>query len=275
MSHFKAGPIQPGDLVLGNLEIRMAERKEEIEAVQALRYRIFYVEMSAKPTADMYKKERDFDDFDDFCDHLLILDHRLGDKPEESIVGTYRLLRRSAVPQDKSFYSSGEYNISNLLHQPGELLELGRSCVDAAYRTRPTMYLLWSGIAAYVFYYDIQLMFGCASIPEVDVQVLSLPLSYLYFYHLAPDYLRTTALQDRHIEMRRMEKHLIEPKQALATLPPLIKGYLRLGGFVGDGAVFDPQFHTTDVCMIVRTDLVTKKYYRHYEQRHRRPINSI
>ena len=272
MAHFEKRPIQPGELILGNLEVRMAEQNEDLDAVQALRYRVFYVEMSAKPTPDMHSRKRDFDDFDNFCDHLLILDHRRGRRPEEAIVGTYRLLRRSAIPQDKSFYSSSEYNLSSLLNQHGELLELGRSCVDAEYRTRPTMYLLWSGIAAYVFYYDIQLMFGCASIPEVDLQTLSLPLSYLYFYHLAPCSLRTTALQHRHIEMRRMKKHHVEPKKALATLPPLIKGYLRLGSFVGDGAVFDPQFHTTDVCMIVCTDLVTSKYYRHYE-RHHRPIH--
>ena len=76
----------------------------------------------------------------------------------------------------------------------GEILELGRSCVDAAYRNRPAMQLLWRGIAAYVFHYDIALMFGCASLPGTDPDALAVPLSYLHHHHLAPRRLRPRAL---------------------------------------------------------------------------------
>ena len=148
-------------------------------------------------------------------------------------------------------------------------MELGRSCVDARYRGRAAMQLLWGGIAAYVFHHKIDLMFGCASLPGTDTDALAAQLTYLYYYHLAPPALRPRALPHRYIEMRRLDRDEIDPKRALITLPPLIKGYLRLGGFVGDGAVIDAQFNTTDVAVIVKTDLVTESYYRHYDRRNR------
>ena len=144
---------------------------------------------------------------------------------------------------------------------PGEILELGRSCVDPAYRQRPAMQLLWSGIAAYVSHYGIALMFGCASLPGTDPDALALPLSYLHHHHLAPLGLRPRALADRYVEMGRLDRQAIDRRRAVAALPPLIKGYLRLGGFVGDGAVIDEQFNTTDVCIVVKTDLVDREIF--------------
>ena len=116
------------------------------------------------------------------------------------------------------------------------------------------MQLLWGGIAAYVFQYKIDLMFGCASLHGTDPDALASELSYLYYYHLAPSALRPRALPHRYVEMRRLDRDEIDPKRALAALPPLIKGYLRLGGFVGDGAVIDAQFNTTDVAVVGRAD---------------------
>jgi putative hemolysin len=110
-------------------------------------------------------------------------------------------------------------------------------------------------------------MFGCASLPGTDPDAIAIPLSYLHHYHLAPPALRPRALAERYVDMRRLHPNAIDSAGALAALPPLIKGYLRLGGFVGDGAVIDPQFNTTDVCILVKTDLVTGKYSRHYERR--------
>jgi putative hemolysin len=250
----------------GNLGVRLAETRAEIDAAQALRYRVFYDEMGAQPSEAMARLRRDFDDFDAICDHLLVLDHARG-TGHEAVVGTYRLIRREAAARYGRFYSAAEYDISAMLAYPGEILELGRSCVDARYRTRPTMQLLWRGIAAYVFHYDIEVMFGCASLPGIDPTALALPLSYLHYYHLAPPELRTRALGERYVAMQRLPYGEVDPARGLAELPPLIKGYLRLGGFVGDGAVIDEQFNTTDVCIVVKTDLVTEKYYRHYERR--------
>jgi len=254
------------DIRSGPLQVRLAETAADIDAVQALRYQIFYESLGARPLPEMSRRQRDFDRFDNDCDHLLVLDcgHGRGRSP---VVGTYRLLRRDAARRLGGFYSADEYDIAPLVAHEGEILELGRSCVDAAYRQRPAMHLLWNGIAAYVFHHDITLMFGCASLPGTDPDALATPLSYLHYYHLAPPALRPRALNERYVDMRRLSIGAIDPGRALAALPPLIKGYLRLGGFVGEGAVIDDQFNTTDVCILVKTDLVTAKYSRHYERK--------
>ena len=161
-------------------------------------------------------------------------------------------------------YTSGEFDIGRLNAWPGEVLELGRSCVDAEYRNRRAINLLWRGIAIYLKRHNIQLMFGCGSLPGTDQDALRLPLSYLYHYHLAPRHIRPRALEERYLQMDLMPKDDVDPKQALETIPPLIKGYLRLGGFVGDGAVLDPDFGCIDVCIVVLTEMMTEKYARHY-----------
>ena len=269
------------DLTVGSLEVRLAASAAEVDAALALRYRVFYEEMGATPTAAMAARRRDFDALDEHCDHLLVLDHA---RPEaERVVGTYRLIRRAAAAGHGGFYSACEYDISRLLEYPGEILELGRSCIDAAHRTGSVMQILWRGLAAYIFRYDIQLMFGCASLPGIDPEAHALPLSYLYYHHLAPPALRAKALPERYVDMKRMPREAFDPNVAFNSmkldprsggnsLPPLIKGYLRVGGCVGDGAVIDTQFNTTDVCIIVKTDLITSKYMRHYDRGGRKDI---
>src|ERR1700722_269370 len=111
------------DLKLGSLEVRLAQTAAEIDAAQALRYRVFYEEMGAKPTAAMAARARDFDEFDAHCDHLLVIDHMR--KNKNQVIGTYRLIRREAAKKCGGFYSSNEYDISPLLQYPGEILELG------------------------------------------------------------------------------------------------------------------------------------------------------
>ncbi len=261
------------DIRSGALQVRLAESEADIEAAQALRYRVFYEALGARAAREMRHVRRDVDRFDESCDHLLVLDHSRGAGPG-AVVGTYRLIRRAAAARLGGFYSAGEFDISRLVAYPGEILELGRSCVDAAYRQRSAAQLLWSGIAAYVFRYKIDLMFGCASLPGTDPERLALPLSYLAHCHLAPPELRARALADRYIEMRRLPPSAIDSTRARAGLPPLIKGYLRLGGFVGEGAVIDDDFNTTDVCVVVKTDLVTEKYSRHYERQAKDPKDS-
>jgi L-ornithine Nalpha-acyltransferase len=254
------------DISSGPLQVRLAEGEADIDAAQALRYRIFYEGLGARAEIETARRRRDFDRFDGDCDHLLVLDHSRGSGPE-IVVGTYRLIRREAAVRLGGFYSAAEYDIAQFVSYRGEILELGRSCVDAAYRQRPAMQLLWGGIAAYVFYYHISLIFGCASLPGTDPEALAVPLSYLYRHHLAPPALRARALPHRYVDMSRLPSRAIDPVRALAGLPGLIKGYLRLGGFVGDGAVIDREFNTTDVCIVAKTDLVSEKYSRHYVRR--------
>ncbi|HVO01866.1 MAG TPA: GNAT family N-acyltransferase [Candidatus Cybelea sp.] len=254
---------RPVDLKIGDLEIRLAETEAEVAAAQALRYKVFYEEMTASPTPEMAAAKRDFDSFDAYCDHLIVVDARKG-QGAAGIVATYRLLRRSAADRRGQFYSVDEYDISNIVAHPGEILELGRSCVDAAYRSKAVMQLLWKGISEYVFHFNIEIMFGCASFPGTDPARHAAPLTYLYHRHLAPPEFRPRAVPERYVAMNIMPFSEIDERRALAALPPLIKGYLRLGGFVGDGAVIDHQFGTIDVSVVVVTDLVSDKYYKHY-----------
>ena len=254
-----------GELRSGNLGVRIATQPAELDALQALRYRIFYDEMGARPDAGARLSLRDRDIYDDVADHLLVVDHEIGPGPE-GVVGTYRLIRQEAAAKVGRFYSADEYDIGPITRFPGRVLELGRSCVDSRYRGRAVMQLLWRGIAAYVFSHEIDLMFGCASLVGTDPDLLAEELTYLHAHHLAPPALRPRALEARYVEMQRLDPAGIEPRRVLSQLPPLIKGYLRLGGFVGDGAVIDKQFNTTDVAVVVKTDLVTDKYIRHYER---------
>ena len=251
------------DVHAGDLHLRLAETVDEVHAAQALRYRVFYEGMAAKATEDVSRHRRDFDSFDDYCDHLLVFDSSRGDGPD-AVVGTYRVMRREAAQRRGQFYTADEYDITNLLTFPGEILELGRSCIDESYRTGATMQLLWKGIAEYVLAHNIELMFGCASLPGVEPEKLAVPLAYLYHHHLAPPALRPWALPERYVAMNRIPPEGLSPRRALQTLPPLIKGYLRVGGFVGEGAVVDHDFGTTDVCIVVKTEWVTERYYRHY-----------
>ena len=258
------GLERPVDVVAGNLVIRLAETEEEVIAAQKLRYQVFYEDMKAKPTAEMKSLARDFDSFDAHCDHLLVLDlGPVGSQPQA--VGTYRLMRRSAARLQGRFYTSNEYDISSILAYPGEILELGRSCVASAYRNGVTMALLWRGIAAYTRHHSIEVMFGCASLPGTDPRAVGPQLAYLHRHHLAPETLRPRALPERVIEID-LDLDEDDLRRGRLALPPLIKGYLWLGGFVGEGAVVDYKFGTTDICVVVRTDAVAKRYLKRYRR---------
>ena len=262
-----ASIASPGfaELMAGSLGVRLATSAAEIDAVQALRWHVFYEEMGAIPDAATAASQRDRDAFDAVADHLLVLDHERGEGAE-AVVGCYRLIRAPAAARIGRFYSADEYDLSRVLAFAGEVLELGRSCVHADYRNRSVMQLLWRGIAAYVFLHEIGLMFGCASLPGTNPDAVAPELTYLYRNHLAPEAIRPVALAHRRVAMERMGDRPLDTRAALAALPPLIKGYLRLGGFVGEGAVIDRAFNTVDVAVVVKTDLVSDRYFRHYER---------
>lgn len=263
-SNGKTNPLYDG-FRLDNLEVKLAQTAQEIDAAQALRYRVFYEEMEAQASPEMIAQKRDFDDYDPHCDHLLVIDHNRGGD-EGTIVGTYRLIRRSVADKVGGFYSGNEYDITALLNYPGEILELGRSCVEEPYRTRPVVNLLWRGIAAYVDYCDVKLLFGCASFSGNDVDAIKQELSYLYHYHLAPPALRVKALKEHYTEMNLLPSDQLNPKRMFSQLPPLLKGYLRIGAYIGDGAYIDTQWNSIDVCIILKTDMVTERYSKYYDR---------
>ena len=255
---YEAGPFEgrleqwPVLAVSGSLEVRLAETDHEVQQAQRLRYAVFYEEMSAVPSAEMRAAGRDFDKFDDVCDHLLVVDREThGEDGQPLVVATYRLTREKDAARAGGFYTTSEYDIAPMLKgvAPGtKFLELGRSCVLKSYRSRPgSMQLLWKGLMAYVARFDIDLMFGCASLPGTDIEALALPLSYLHHFHAMPEHLRVTARPELFVGMDRMAADATPQREGLRSLPPLLKGYVRAGCCIGDGAVIDHQFGTTDV----------------------------
>ena len=248
---------------VGALHVRLAETEAEVDAALALRYRVFYEEMAARPSAEAARLKRDADDFDPHCDHMIVLNDDLGAGPG-AVVGTYRMLPRAGAARVGRFYSAAEYDIDRLVAEPGEILEMGRSCVDAGYRTRSTMQVLWRGVSAYVLSNGIDFLFGCASLHGTDPHAMAMPLAYLHHNHLAPERYRPVAVRDRYVDMALVPADRIDRKAALRDLPPMIKGYLRLGGTIGDGAVIDHEFNTVDVCVIVDIASVSDRYYKHY-----------
>jgi L-ornithine Nalpha-acyltransferase len=254
----------------GALDVRLATTEEEIAAAQALRYQIFYDEMGAKPDAKMVAMRRDWDDYDAICDHLLVIDH---DGSQPRVVGTYRLLRELVAKQNRGFYSTGEFDLAPLLTKTfqrriGEgrqLLELGRSCVHPDYRNLATINLLWRGIASYLSTHAIGFMFGCASLHGTDPDAHAATLSYLYQQHLAEDDIRVRALPETYVDMNRLPAGSYDVREAQRQLPPLIKGYLRLGCVIGDGAFVDHQFNTTDVFILLPVERITARYADRYQ----------
>lgn len=251
-------------LRFNSLEVRLATRPADLEAAQALRYRVFYDEMGATPASVCYSLGRDVDRFDENCDHLLVVDLEDGNTAHPCVVGTYRLLRRRIAEAANGFYTETEFDLGPLLSYPGEIMELGRSCIHPTYRKRGAMQLLWRGIADYVSRHHVRVMFGCGSIHGTDPNEARRVLAYLHHYHGAPSHLRPRALAGRYVPMDRMMPNELDQEMVHAELPPLLKGYLRLGGCVGDGAVIDHQFKTIDVCVVVETAAIKDKYFRHF-----------
>jgi putative hemolysin len=243
------------------LEVRLAQDDEEVRQAQALRYKVFYEELGARPTPELRRLQRDIDALDERCDHLLVIDNAASDLSRR-VVGTYRLNLGGRGDDAAKFYSSDEYDLRPLLNWPGRLLEVGRSCVAADYRRGLVMQKLWTGIAGYMEEHDVSVMFGCASFPGVNPKDHAQALSYLYHHRLAPSGLRAAALPARRVDMAILEDGEYDPEEAQAELPPLIKGYLRLGGAIGDGAVIDYQFNTVDVCVVVNAREIVSRYQR-------------
>jgi len=258
------GPIGTEDL-----DLRLAVTPEEIKACQRLRFQTFYEEMGATPIKEMGILGLDYDEYDDVCDHLMVLKRSEADL-DKAVIGTYRFIRRDMAAKIGQFYSEAEFDMGPILQTSGEILELGRSTVHKHYRSRATMQLLWRGLAAYVVNYDVKVMFGSVSLEGVNPEEWKLALSYLYHFHLAPPALRAKALDFpaghnfARTPMNLMPLEEISERRAISMMPPLMKGYLRVGNVVADGAVIDHQWNSVDVLMVVKTENVTDRYLNKY-----------
>ena len=262
---------------IGSLEVRLASRRAEIRAAQRLRYEVFFEEMSATPSMTAYMRRRDEDAYDPLCDHLLVVDKdvnavrngRVWSRRRPSggaVVGTYRILRQDMADRHDGFYSQGEYNIAPLLAAKSDhqFMELGRSCVLQSHRTKRTVELLWHGLWTYIRENGVDVMIGCASFAGVDPGQHAMALSFLHHHALAPPEWRVRAHESRWVSMERLPLAQVDAKAALKAMPPLIKGYLRLGAYFGDGAVIDRQFGTTDVLVILPIERIDPRYFARF-----------
>jgi putative hemolysin len=255
---------------IGSLEVRLARKHSEIRRAQRLRYKVFYEEMSATPGALTMLSRRDEDSYDPIFDHLLVIDH--GDTNggrrwrRSKVVGTYRMLRQEVADLYDGFYTQGEYDIAPLLEAKSDysFMELGRSCVLKPYRNKRTLKLLWQGVWSYVREHRADVMLGCASFEGTDPSAHALALSFLHHTALAPEEWRVRAHEHLRVDMNMIPREAVDARAALKALPPLIKGYLRVGAYVGEGAVIDHQFGTTDVFIIMPVEAIRTRYFAHF-----------
>ena len=256
----------------GNLVARIADNCDELKAAQHLRYQVFYEEMSARADETILRTQRDADAYDRICDHLVVVRQTQDFHPDMitvkdgELVGTYRLLGQETAQKSLGFYSQREFDLQALIdRKPAHrFLELGRSCVLKQYRTKPVVELLWQGIWNYLRQYRHNVMVGCASLEGTDSSTLQLPLSFLYHGFRPPEDWNVMPEAENRVEIPLLAKRQINQREALKSLPPLIKGYLRLGAWIADGAVTDQQFNTTDVLIILPVSSINPRYFTRF-----------
>lgn len=245
-------------------ETRLAKTEADLTAAQRLRYDVFVKELGGDGPLVDHEKRLERDEFDPFYDHLLLIDSSKDVQKGEHVVGVYRLLRGEKAQALGRFYSESEYDLTALKTSGRKLLELGRSCVHADYRGGTAMFHLWNGLASYVIENNIEILFGVASFHGTNLEKLRQPLAYLHANHLAPPELRVCALKDHFQTMDLVPNAEIDRRAAMINTPALIKAYLRLGGFVGEGAYVDHAFNTTDVCLLMDTENMNNKHKSFY-----------
>ena len=243
-----------------HLELRLATGEEDRRAAERLRYRVFVEELGGDGPLVDHDARRERDSFDPACEHLVLVDAGRDDH----VVGVYRLLTGGNAARHGSFYSEGEFDLSVLKTSGRRLLELGRSCVHPDYRNGVALRRLWMGLADFVLDRGIEVLFGSASLHGTDVRALAPALSLLHHRHLAPPELRVRAVEEAYQPMDLVPEARIDRVAAMRGVPPLIKSYLRLGGFVGDGAFVDHAFNTTDVCLVMDTARMTEEALGRY-----------
>lgn len=244
--------------------IRLAESAADRLAAERLRYRVFVEELGGDGPLVDHSGRFERDEFDAVTDHLILTDTRRDAAALDHVVAVYRLFPGERAAAFGRFYCDAEYDLTRLRASGRRLLELGRSCVHADYRSGSAMFLMWNGLSEYVLERGIEVMFGVASFHGTDVGALKLPLAWLHHHHLAPDALRVRVHSDHFQTMDLLPSGQLDKRMALAGMPALIKAYLRLGGFVGEGAFVDHAFNTTDVMLLMDTAAMSEKHKGFY-----------
>jgi L-ornithine Nalpha-acyltransferase len=250
-----------------SFELRLARTDRDLQAAQRLRYQVFVAELGGDGPMVDHQARLERDEFDPLFDHLILVDPRRDADALDDVVGVYRLLPGDRVAATGQFYSEGEYDLTALRTSGRRLLELGRSCVHVDYRGSTAMFHLWNGLADYVAEHGIDVLFGVASFHGTDAKALAQPLAYLHHHHLAPEPLRVRARPEHYQPMDVLAVDQLDRKLAMTGTPALIKAYLRLGGFVGEGAWVDHAFNTTDVCLVMDTGRMSAKHRDYYTRK--------
>ena len=250
-----------------SFELRLAQTDRDLRAAQRLRYKVFVQELGGNGPLVDHQNQLERDEFDPFFDHMILVDPQRDPDALDDVVGVYRLLPGDRIAAAGRFYSENEYDLTALKASGRRLLELGRSCVHIDYRGSAAMFHLWSGLSDYVAQRDIEVLFGVASFHGTDAAALAQPLAYLHHNHLAPIALRVRARTDHFQAMDVLPLSDIDKTLAQAGIPALIKAYLRLGGFVGEGAWIDHAFNTTDVCLVMDTEQMSVKHRDYYARK--------
>jgi L-ornithine Nalpha-acyltransferase len=236
---------------MADFEVKIAVGPKEIEEAQRLRFQVFNLELN-KGLKSSYSQGLDIDEFDPFCDHLIVRHLKSGD-----VVGTYRLLRGSRARQNIGFYSEKEFDLSRIKQLDGELLELGRSCARKDFRDRSLVPLMWEAITEQVRKHQVRYVFGCGSIYTTDVTEVSSMFALLKSRYYAPDEQRVFPMADYEFAGLDNDAALNDEQELFQKLPSLIKGYLRSGALVGGPPALDSAFGTADFFLLL--DFTTLK----------------
>jgi len=250
-----------------HFRLRFAQDDADIRAAQRLRYAVFIEELGGSGPLVDHDQRLECDEFDPWFEHLILIDTRRDASTMDHVVGVYRLMTDHRAADAGRFYSESEYDLAPLRRSGRRLLELGRSCVHRDYRGGSAMVYLWNGLAEYVLRNGIEVLFGVASFHGTDVNALRQPLSYLHHRHLAPEALRVRVLPEFFQTMDLLPPEALDRRAAMLATPALIKAYLRLGGFVGEGAFIDHAFNTTDVCLIMDTGTMSERHRGFYTRK--------
>ncbi len=236
-----------------SFEIAWASTANEIKEAQRLRYKVFAEEMGAHLPKN--SDGLDVDEFDAYCDHLLIRDHET-----LKVVGTYRVLPPHKAQEVGRLYSDSEFDLTRLNHLRPKIVELGRSCVHAEYRSGAVIMALWSGLAQYMQKHGYEIMLGCASIPMADGGHFAASLyNSLKNEEMAP--IENHVFPRLPLPLNKLNGGLeVEP-------PPLIKGYLKVGAKICSAPAWDPDFNTADLLTMLRISDINPRYAKHFLNR--------
>ena len=235
-----------------NILIKLAETKEELEQIYRLRYFDLILDYNKN---QINENEMDKDEYDEICDQMIAVD-----KNTNKVIGTYRLLKNSRLPDGMKFLAETEFDISPL--KKYEVLEVGRAVVKPEYRDGSTITMLWKGVIRYAVSENIDFMIGTASFHGVDVNKYKDSLSYLHYNHLSPEDIRCSVNKTTWSRIDLKEDY--DPLEAKKNLPPLIKGYLRLGATIGEGAYLDIPFNSLDVLIVLNISDIEQKYLKRF-----------